>query len=541
MLITMIGVAFRRLFGGCAVILAASTVNPFPAKAELPSIGVPAAVRPDALGTPPGADERILQVGIDLISDEQITTGPTGQTHLLFVDGSTISIGPNSSLHLDKFVYDAQAREGELVVSVSKGLFRFVGGKISKKNAVLFKAPTAVIGIRGGVAIVQVNSPAQIQQAQNQGQTLPPASATMLFGDQVTMQSGDQKQTMTRPGFTVTQTPGGGVSTPQPTSQAQLTQVLSGLEDPQTPPGGDDGDGGQQTPQQLAAIAPAAGGPTVTDEDVSNNQMSDLNSSSEPSSVDGGTPPSLTSPVTTTVISGSEVATEASQTPLPTCTEAGQTNCIGTAPTSDTSSSSEPPSDPTEPTVDSPPIPGPLLTLAGTFSGREKHSADPAFGTDTTGTTAIAFSTGQIVDSAVERFGGIFGTATGLTTLTDGSRSFSITTNDADFDGDALIGSGFISPTDDFVVFNLESAANGHRIFAWAGKAFTGALPTAATFYDLQDDFVLGSMMPFIKATSGGSLSPNYGIGEADTVILWDTSGAASAQRAFGHFSLSPA
>ncbi|MDE0944711.1 MAG: FecR domain-containing protein, partial [Alphaproteobacteria bacterium] len=276
----MIGVAFRRLFGGCAVILAASTVNPFPAKAELPAIGVPAAVRPDALGTPPGGEERILQVGLDLIADERIDTGPTGQTHLLFVDGSAISIGPNSSLRLDKFVYDPRAKEGELVVSVSKGLFRFVGGKTSKKNTVLLKAPTAVIGIRGGVAIIQVNTPAQIQQAQNQGQALPPAAATMLFGEKVTMQSGSQTQTMTRPGFTVTQTKDGGVSTPQLTSRAQLTQVLSGLEDPQTPPANDDGSGGGQTPQQLAAIAPAAGGdtPSITNEDVSNDQLSGLNS-----------------------------------------------------------------------------------------------------------------------------------------------------------------------------------------------------------------------------------------------------------------------
>ena len=258
-------------------------------------------MRPDALGTPPGGEERILQVGLDLIADERIDTGPTGQTHLLFVDGSAISIGPNSSLRLDKFVYDPRAKEGELVVSVSKGLFRFVGGKTSKKNTVLLKAPTAVIGIRGGVAIIQVNTPAQIQQAQNQGQALPPAAATMLFGEKVTMPSGSQTQTMKRPGFTVTQTKDGGVSTPQLTSQAQLTQVLSGLEDPQTPPANDDGSGGGQAPQQLAAIAPAAGGdaPSITNEDVSNDQLSGLNSNQAPNTVAVVAPIPTLAPITT--------------------------------------------------------------------------------------------------------------------------------------------------------------------------------------------------------------------------------------------------
>lgn len=188
------------------------------ALAELPKIGVPAAVRPSAHGTPPGGDARVLQVGLDLHADEEIVTGATGQTHLLFRDGSAISIGPNSSLRLDKFVYDPETKQGELVASVSKGLFRFVGGRISKKKAVLFKAPEATIGIRGGVAILEVNTQAQIDRAQSQGQNLPTVSATMLYGDQVFMQARGGRQDVTRPGFTVSLAATGGIM-PPPTDQ----------------------------------------------------------------------------------------------------------------------------------------------------------------------------------------------------------------------------------------------------------------------------------------------------------------------------------
>jgi len=195
----------------------------YPAMAELPKIGVPAAVRPDAHGTPPGADPRILNVGLDLQANELIVTGPTGQTHLLFRDGSTISIGPNASLHLDKFVYNPDTKEGELVVSVSKGLFRFVGGRISKTRPVLFKTPQAVIGIRGGVAIMEINTPQQIADARAQGQILHPATAHMLYGDQVTLKTPTQLQTLTQPGFSISQTADGGVSTPQKTPQGKLS------------------------------------------------------------------------------------------------------------------------------------------------------------------------------------------------------------------------------------------------------------------------------------------------------------------------------
>jgi len=52
----------------------------------------------------------------------------------------------------------------------------------------LFKAPNATIGIRGGVAIMEINTPKQVAQAKAQGQNLPPVVATMLYGDAVTMQ-----------------------------------------------------------------------------------------------------------------------------------------------------------------------------------------------------------------------------------------------------------------------------------------------------------------------------------------------------------------
>ena len=65
----MVDFISRRFVAGIILLSTFSGLSSLPAQAELPSIGVPAAVRPDALGTPPGVDERILQVGIDLIAD----------------------------------------------------------------------------------------------------------------------------------------------------------------------------------------------------------------------------------------------------------------------------------------------------------------------------------------------------------------------------------------------------------------------------------------------------------------------------------------
>ena len=95
-------------------------------------VGVSGAVNPDATGTPPGATPRRLVIGQDVVFNERFTTGPLGQTQLLFLDESAMTIGPNSDLTIDQFVYDPKSGTGKLAMSATRGLMRYVGGKLSK-------------------------------------------------------------------------------------------------------------------------------------------------------------------------------------------------------------------------------------------------------------------------------------------------------------------------------------------------------------------------------------------------------------------------
>jgi hypothetical protein len=119
-------------------------------------VGVTAAVNPAATGRPPNSKERVLYVGVDMQANERVRTSKTGRVQLLFGDGSAMTIGPNSDLVIDAFVYDPKRPEkiGKLAFSVAKGVFRFVGGRISKRSTVTIKTPSATLGIRGGVAII---------------------------------------------------------------------------------------------------------------------------------------------------------------------------------------------------------------------------------------------------------------------------------------------------------------------------------------------------------------------------------------------------
>src|SRR5471030_161146 len=122
----------------------------------LARVGVTSATDGDPRGKPPQEAERILRIGIDVQANEAITTGANDRAHLVFLDGTSLTVGPNAQLTLDKFVYDPDTKTGELAVSASKGVLRLVGGKISKTNPITITTPSSTIGIRGGICVLDV-------------------------------------------------------------------------------------------------------------------------------------------------------------------------------------------------------------------------------------------------------------------------------------------------------------------------------------------------------------------------------------------------
>jgi hypothetical protein len=133
-------------------------------------VGVTSVTDGEPLGQPPAASERILRVGIDVQASERVTTKADDRAHVVFLDGTSLTIGPNSVLVIDKYVYDPDRKTGDIALSTTRGVFRFVGGAISKNSEVTVKTPSATIGIRGGIV--------QFAVAEN-GAT----SANFLYGD----------------------------------------------------------------------------------------------------------------------------------------------------------------------------------------------------------------------------------------------------------------------------------------------------------------------------------------------------------------------
>ena len=120
-------------------------------------IGVVAAVNQTLSGQPPNAKGRELFLSNTLVANEKLTTSEVGNAQILMLDQTSISISPNSELVLDEFIYDPDQNIGKIALSLSKGVMRFVGGKISKNNAVVVQTPSASMSIRGGLALIKVD------------------------------------------------------------------------------------------------------------------------------------------------------------------------------------------------------------------------------------------------------------------------------------------------------------------------------------------------------------------------------------------------
>jgi hypothetical protein len=121
-------------------------------------IGTTTAVNPSTEGTPPGGSTTTLTVGARVLHKERIHTSATGSVQLLFLDKSTLSIAPNTSLVIDEFVYDPASNSGHMLTKLTQGTLQYVGGQLSHQGAVTIGTPAATIGIRGGIGVITVGS-----------------------------------------------------------------------------------------------------------------------------------------------------------------------------------------------------------------------------------------------------------------------------------------------------------------------------------------------------------------------------------------------
>lgn len=87
-----------------------------------------------------------------------LKTGPQGSMGVTLKDNTQLSIGPDTELVLDEYIYNPAQGELKLGTSLRQGSLNYVSGVIAKLKpaAVSVRTPTGTIGVRGTHFVTRV-------------------------------------------------------------------------------------------------------------------------------------------------------------------------------------------------------------------------------------------------------------------------------------------------------------------------------------------------------------------------------------------------
>jgi hypothetical protein len=458
-------------------------------------VGVNAAVNADATGTPPNGAARRLVIGENVVYNERIQTTTVGQTQVLFLDQSTMTVGPNSDVTIDQFVFNPAAGTGTMALTATKGVLRLVGGTLTKQEAPLSVRTTiATIALRGGVMVADVH----------EGNSL---DVVFLFGKELTVTGRNGvSQKITQPGFAIS-VPGAGASPSQPfrAPPGVLNGMLARLD------GRPRGNGGATRVPTDATVASSG---------VSDTISGNLTVSVQQATAQAQTAqPQLTStnPATTSQTAAGNTAPQVIDC---SSNPAGCSNAttVGT-------------------TTSGQPVGGAPVTPSGpvqvTYAGLAKGNGGPLGFTDQSPNNRSPFRNGVLQNGVftatldnglIVSFPVAPGTNTvqGTATPTPGSTET----------GGPFTATTFLSADKTFLYLN-GTDSSGKPIFGFAGIPVNQSFfqPTSTPqFYQfsLQPDAALQTAIPFVPAQFGGN-TPNA---QVSPLLL-----AANANNQFGAFN----
>ncbi len=122
-----------------------------------------------AYGTPPGETRAELELADPIYFAEIVETDDESALELLFADESRLTMGENSSLTIDEFVYDPASGDGRSTLTLTRGAFRYVSGLMPKEN-IAINTPTMTAGIRGTELVFSVDDDGQSQMSVIEGE-----------------------------------------------------------------------------------------------------------------------------------------------------------------------------------------------------------------------------------------------------------------------------------------------------------------------------------------------------------------------------------
>ncbi|MGY6274059.1 FecR family protein [Methylomonas sp. MgM2] len=131
----------------------------FPARANDKVLGYIKIVSGEAVVTSESSTVP-AQPGMPLYLGNILKTGENGGLGMTFKDNTVISLGPNTEVTIDEYLYAPANDELKLSANLIKGALHYISGVIAKlkPEAVSVKTPSGIIGVRGTRFLVKVEA-----------------------------------------------------------------------------------------------------------------------------------------------------------------------------------------------------------------------------------------------------------------------------------------------------------------------------------------------------------------------------------------------
>ena len=104
-------------------------------------------------------NEKLLN-GSKIFYGDTILANSKSNAQILFLDETVMTVGENTELTIDDFIYNPITNDGNFVTNIKSGIVKTISGKISKKNPdnLEVNIPTGSIGARGTEFVVVTES-----------------------------------------------------------------------------------------------------------------------------------------------------------------------------------------------------------------------------------------------------------------------------------------------------------------------------------------------------------------------------------------------
>ncbi|WP_181920042.1 FecR domain-containing protein [Paraburkholderia sp. BL6669N2] len=136
-----------------------------------------------------GIKPTVQTVRDEIESGRRIATGAAELREVLFPDGTSVTVAPNSEVSIDAFDYQGGS-DDRLTMRMDKGLIRIAGGALNEKTPIVVKTASGDVHLEAASAVIAVSGANCTR-------------ASLLVGREVDMVVGGQTQDVRRPGYEV--------------------------------------------------------------------------------------------------------------------------------------------------------------------------------------------------------------------------------------------------------------------------------------------------------------------------------------------------